>query len=64
VSAASRAQARQYEERAAELVERALRKTPPGQQQQFWRQWVVKDPALGAMRAHPRLTRLAAGLTP
>jgi serine/threonine protein kinase/Tfp pilus assembly protein PilF len=64
VSAASRARAGQYEDRAAELVERAVRDTPPDQRQRFWDQWVMTDPALGAMRTHPRLTILEAGRTP
>jgi tetratricopeptide (TPR) repeat protein/tRNA A-37 threonylcarbamoyl transferase component Bud32 len=64
VAAASRVQARQYEERAEELLVRAVRAVPEEERSQFWRERVLKDPALRAIRMRPRLTRLAASLAP
>ena len=64
---ASRARSAFHEEqaasnraRAAELLDQAVRLfVPPDQRRQFWREQVLKDPALRSVLSHSRLVKLA-----
>jgi tetratricopeptide (TPR) repeat protein len=51
-----------YEERAAELLDAALRRVPAAERAAYWREHVQAEPALAALRRHPRVVRLAAGM--
>ena len=48
-----------YEERAAELVCKALRRVPEEKRAAYWRTHIQPEPALKAIRRHPKVVRLA-----
>lgn len=53
--------ATQYEQRAIQLIEQALAKTPPAQRAAFWKKIVEMDRALAPVQQHPRMQSLKAG---
>ena len=48
-----------YEARAAELLARALEKTPADRRESFWREIVERDDAMAKLRKRPDLARMA-----
>jgi tetratricopeptide (TPR) repeat protein len=50
-----------FEERAADLLALALRSIPDGQRAGWWQQRIQTQPALAAIRRHPKLVRMVAG---
>jgi tetratricopeptide (TPR) repeat protein/tRNA A-37 threonylcarbamoyl transferase component Bud32 len=51
-----------YEDLAAELLCKALRRLPEKERAAFWQKRVQGEPALEAVRRHPQVVRLTAGL--
>ena len=52
-----------YEERAVELLCKALRRIPEEKREAYWRTRIKSEPGLAAIRRHPRVARLAPVVT-